>query len=84
MLLPLAWLPHPLSLATWLIPKPISRPYEATLSRHLSFFEGHGWANDWVTNFRNIHDTIIWKVNVVRDGIYRVSIQMATTPAETG
>ncbi len=58
--------------------------HEALLSANLSFYEGHGWANDWIKNFKSYRDTISWKIEAVRDGRYRIRVLLATGPEHTG
>lgn len=48
--------------------------HEANLSEGVKFYEGHGWAHDWVTGFRDAGDSISWDVKVVREATFDVGI----------
>ena len=52
--------------------------HEADLSAKLNYFEGHGWANDWVKDFRSTSDTVSWKLKVIDNGIYKAKIELGS------
>ncbi len=39
--------------------------YEARFTEGISFFEGHGWAQDWLTEWKSLEDSIHWDLNVL-------------------
>ncbi len=47
---------------------------EGKLSGDLKFFEGMGWANDWVSNWSSKKDSVVWKVDAVEGGKYGVEM----------
>lgn len=77
---------------TALRPIPISRQspeillaaYEARFGGQIKFFEGHGWAQDWVTNWVDEADTLSWELNVIDPGDYEVWLDYTADPEQTG
>jgi len=49
--------------------------YEASFAGQIRFFEGHGWAQDWLTNWVNPSDSISWDLNVLDPGSYQVLLE---------
>lgn len=47
---------------------------EASFSNGIRYFEGHGWAHDWLVNWTSIRDSIWWEIDAVADGRYDVSL----------
>lgn len=48
--------------------------YEADISSGLKFKEGHGWAHDWISSWRNNKDSIQWNIDCQTSGEYRVNL----------
>ncbi|MDN3203903.1 arylsulfatase [Algoriphagus sediminis] len=46
--------------------------YEARFTEGISFFEGHGWAQDWLTQWKSMEDSIYWDLNVLDRGEFEV------------
>lgn len=65
-------------------PQIILSGYEATFSGEIRFFEGHGWAQDWVTNWKNIADSISWELNVLDSGRYEVFLEYTAEDDQVG
>lgn len=49
--------------------------HEASFSGNISFFEGHGWAHDWLTNWKNETDSIWWEVNAPQAATYTIYLK---------
>ena len=58
--------------------------HEASIGGHLRYFEGHGWANDWVTNWGTTEDVVGWKLDVKVATSYRVKLHYSCPPTEIG
>ncbi|GMQ31403.1 arylsulfatase [Algoriphagus confluentis] len=58
--------------------------YEAELKGDLKFFEGHGWAQDWVTNWKNESDSVVWPLNVIDSGEFEVWLEYSAAPNQLG
>ena len=58
--------------------------YEAELKGDLKFFEGHGWAQDWVTNWKNESDSLVWPLNVIDSGEFEVWLEYSAAPNQLG
>ena len=58
--------------------------YEALLEGEVRFFEGHGWAQDWVTNWKKQSDFVRWDLDVLDGGIFEVWIEYAASEKQTG
>ncbi|GMQ25351.1 sulfatase-like hydrolase/transferase [Algoriphagus sp. oki45] len=58
--------------------------YEAELKGDLKFFEGHGWAQDWVTNWKNDSDSLVWNLNVIDSGEFEVWLEYSAAPNQVG
>ena len=58
--------------------------YEGILEGELRFFEGHGWAQDWVTNWKNEVDQLRWDLNVLEAGTFEVWLEKANSENQTG
>jgi arylsulfatase A-like enzyme len=48
---------------------------DGRLTSAASFFEGHGWTNDWVQNMNKSGAAVIWDVQVIRETVYKASIR---------
>ncbi len=57
---------------------------EARLSGNLVYFEGHGWAHDWITNWKSTDDMVSWNVDVVNSCTYNVKLKYTCPPEMTG
>ncbi len=55
---------------------------EAKISGKIFFKEGHGWANDWLTNWVTPEDSIFWNIDVVESVKYQITL-LYSMPQET-
>ncbi|TDQ16942.1 arylsulfatase A [Algoriphagus boseongensis] len=67
-----------------LTPEIVLPTYEAELKGDLKFFEGHGWAQDWVTNWKNESDSLVWNLNVIDSGEFEVWLEYSAAPNQLG
>lgn len=58
--------------------------YEGQLHGGLTFFEGHGWAQDWVTNWKKESDSLSWSLEVLDPGWYEVWVDYTASPSQIG
>jgi len=58
--------------------------HQAYLTGGVKFYEGHGWAHDWITNWRSGSDVIHWDVDVRFGGEYEVSLRYVCGEADLG
>ncbi|MDZ7608136.1 MAG: arylsulfatase [Cyclobacteriaceae bacterium] len=58
--------------------------HEASFSGDIHFKEGHGWAHDWLVNWKNISDSIYWDVQVDRASDYALDILYSCPEALIG
>lgn len=58
--------------------------YEATFSGGIKFYEGHGWAQDWLTNWKNPDDRISWNLDVINPGNYDVILEYSASKEQIG
>ena len=58
--------------------------YEATLKGGLRYFEGHGWAQDWTTNWKQESDSLFWELEVLSPGLFEVWLEYAASPLQIG
>lgn len=58
--------------------------YEAELRGGLRFFEGHGWAQDWVTDWKLETDSLIWNIDVLSPGEYEVWLEYSSLESQLG
>jgi arylsulfatase A len=58
--------------------------YEATFSGGIKFYEGHGWAQDWLTNWKEPNDKISWNLEVIDPGIYEVMLEYNASKDQIG
>jgi arylsulfatase A-like enzyme len=67
-----------------LAPEIVLPTFEATLKGSLRFFEGHGWAQDWTTNWKQESDSLFWELEVLSPGIFEVWLEHAASPSQIG
>lgn len=58
--------------------------YESQLYGELSFFEGHGWAQDWIKNWKKESDSLSWRLEVLDPGVYEVWIEYTAHESQIG
>jgi arylsulfatase A len=58
--------------------------YEAIFSGGIKFYEGHGWAQDWLTNWKGLDDRISWDLNVIDPGSYEVILEYSVNKDQIG
>ncbi len=58
--------------------------HECTLRGAVEYKGGQGWANDWVTGWRDTASSISWDIDVVRPGGYRVSVLYTCPEKDVG
>ncbi len=58
--------------------------YEAKFNGEIRFFEGHGWAQDWLTNWKEEKDSIYWKLNVLDPGEFDVFLEYSAREDQVG
>lgn len=56
---------------------------QATFTGKIHFFEGHGWANDWLTNW-TLNDTIKWQLHSISATKYKVYLKYTCEPEKVG
>ncbi len=57
---------------------------EADFTDSLKFKEGHGWANDWLVNWKSDQDRISWNLTVKDSTTYRVLVKYTVPAADLG
>lgn len=67
-----------------LAPEIVLPTYEATLKGSLAFFEGHGWAQDWITHWTQESDSLFWELDVLDSGTFEVWLEQTASPAQLG
>jgi len=50
----------------------------------LRYKEGHAWANDWLINWTNTEDRIVWEVAVMETGNYKVDVEYVVAKENIG
>lgn len=58
--------------------------HEADFGGGIRFMEGHGWAHDWLTNWRSPGDSIFWQVQVEQAGRYRLEMLYSCPTGQEG
>lgn len=58
--------------------------YESLLYGELGFFEGHGWAQDWIKNWKKESDSLSWRLEVLDPGVYEVWIEYTAHESQIG
>ncbi|MFC2136746.1 arylsulfatase, partial [Bacteroidota bacterium] len=57
---------------------------DAKFTGNITYYEGHGWAHDWLTNWTSMDDTIWWDIDVVKPGNYEFSIEYTCPLTDIG
>jgi arylsulfatase A-like enzyme len=65
-------------------PEILLAAYESTFTGNLTFYEGHGWAQDWLTNWKGSDDKITWELHVIDPGSYEVIFEYQASEAQLG
>jgi arylsulfatase A len=65
-------------------PEILLAAYESTFTGNLKFYEGHGWAQDWLTNWKGTDDKVNWELNVIDPGSYEVVFEYQSSEAQLG
>jgi arylsulfatase A len=65
-------------------PEILLAAYESTFTGGLTFYEGHGWAQDWLTNWKGMDDKITWDLDVIDPGSYEVVFEYQASEAQLG
>lgn len=58
--------------------------HESYFTEGIRFREGHGWAHDWITEWKSTDDSIFWKVDVFGGAHWQASIQYTTMNEDVG
>ncbi|MDX5337916.1 MAG: arylsulfatase [Cyclobacteriaceae bacterium] len=58
--------------------------YEARMEGDLRFFEGHGWAQDWVTNWKKESDLLQWELEVLEGGPFELWLEQSNLSGQIG
>jgi arylsulfatase A-like enzyme len=58
--------------------------YEAKSTGEIRFFEGHGWAQDWLTNWKDDQESIFWKLNVLDSQEFEVFLEYSAQENQVG
>ncbi|MDA3929826.1 MAG: arylsulfatase [Prolixibacteraceae bacterium] len=58
--------------------------HEAQIKGNVKFKEGHGWANDWLLNFKETSDSISWDIKVSKAGNYELTLKYTSTEKSIG
>lgn len=58
--------------------------YESKFNGEIQFLEGHGWAQDWLTNWKEEKDSIYWKLNVLDPGEFEVFLEYSAREDQVG
>ncbi len=60
-------------------------PQEAAgITDSLRYQEGHGWAHDWLVNWKSSADSIWWQLQVAENTSYQVFLEYTVPPADRG
>ncbi|MEQ9408473.1 MAG: sulfatase-like hydrolase/transferase [Fuerstiella sp.] len=57
---------------------------EAQLGDQVRFYNGQGWAHDWITDFDDSGDRVSWTLEVVEGGRYQVDLSFAGPASAAG
>lgn len=64
---------------------PVTLPApQAWLHGRLRFYEGNGWAHDWISQWTDERDWVHWELEVVNAGRYRVSLRYLCPESDLG
>lgn len=65
-------------------PEILLATYESRFTGEIRFFEGHGWAQDWITNWKSEKDSIYWALHVIDSGEFDVFLEYSSTRNQVG
>jgi arylsulfatase A len=57
---------------------------ESYFSGNLRFKGGQGWANDWVTGWQRIEDSVSWDIDVAQPGRFEVTLLVTCPERDVG
>lgn len=57
---------------------------ESRFTGNVRFFEGHGWANDWLTDWKSSADSIWWELDAVQSQQYEVYVKYTCNEQNVG
>lgn len=57
---------------------------ESRFTGNVRFFEGHGWANDWLTDWKSPSDSIWWELDAVQSQQYDVFVKYTCDEKNVG
>jgi arylsulfatase A len=57
---------------------------ESYFSGNLRFKGGQGWANDWITGWQRIEDSVSWEIDVAQPGRFEVSLLFTCPKRDVG
>jgi arylsulfatase A-like enzyme len=57
---------------------------ESYFSGNLRFKGGQGWANDWITGWQRIEDSVSWEIDVVQPGRFEVTLLFTCPERDVG
>jgi arylsulfatase A len=63
---------------------PVALPATQAFFEGVAFKEGHGWANDWLTDWRTTDARITWELDVVEAGEFGVTVEYLCPEEEAG
>lgn len=50
----------------------------------LRFKEGHAWANDWIIDWNDTAEMLVWEIEVQQSGTYQIALEYTTKEENTG
>lgn len=50
----------------------------------ISYVGKNGWANDWITNWTDTNAFPYWEIEIVNDGVYKITLLYCSRPQDTG
>ena len=50
----------------------------------ISYSDPSGWANDWITNWKDSQATASWPLKVTQSGVYEITLQLAADESNIG
>ncbi len=58
--------------------------YEAILTEGLKYKEGHGWAHDYVTKWNSTKDSMVWEIDCINPGKYKLELEYLCSKKNVG